>query len=375
MAGLVSLARTTEASSAVARVLRLPLSYTGTQTGEAVHRLILAGTGHVHWEDGPEPELSGPDAAIVAPVAVATCDLDVAVLRGLYPLPGPYPFGHEAIGRVVETGGAVTSVRAGDLVVVPFQISCGACLPCRRGRTGNCASHPRMSTYGLGAMGGLHWGGLLADLAEVPHADAMLVPLPAGLDPVAMPSASDNLADAWRTVGPQLAAEPGAGVLVVGGEAGPQSIGLYAAGMAVALGAGTVVYLDTDPARLAIAAALGAEVIDSAPPRKAGAFEVTVDASGSAEGLRCALNSTAGDGVCTSPSVYLTDPQLPMLAMYSRCCTLHTGRAHARPAIPEVLALAAGGFDPAVVTSAVVSKADAAEALSNPPMKLVIDCG
>jgi len=231
-----------------------------------------------------------------------------------------------------------------------------------------------MSSYGLGAMGGLQWGGLLADLVCVPHADAMLVRLPADVNPIAVASASDNIPDAWRTVGPQLAAESAAEVLVVGGDAGPHSIGLYAVGLAVALGAARVSYLDQDPDRLSIAAALGAAVIDAPPGRKAGSFPITVDASGTPAGLRCALNSTAPDGICTSPSVYLEDPALPMLAMYSRCCTLHTGRAHVRPAIPVVLDLVAAGFDPSLVTSAVVTKDDAVDTLSDPPMKLVIDC-
>jgi len=73
--------------------------------------------------------------------------------------------------------------------------------PCRRGRTGNCAAHPRMSTYGLGTMGGLEWGGLLADLVAVPHADAMLVALPAGLDPAVASGERQTCPDAWRTVG------------------------------------------------------------------------------------------------------------------------------------------------------------------------------
>ena len=244
-----------------------------------MQRLMLIGTGQVRWEEAAEPELTEPGGAIVTPVAVATCDLDVAVLGGRYPLAGPYPFGHEAVAEVVQTGRDVTTVAPGDLVVVPFQISCGHCPPCRRGRTGNCAAHPRMSTYGLGVMGGLDWGGLLADLAYVPHADAMLVPLPPGLDPLAVASASDNIADAWRAVGPQLAAEPGAEVLIVAGGDGARSIGLYAAGMAVALGAARVAYLDQDDSRLAFAAALGAEVIDGPPGRKAGSFPVTVDAS------------------------------------------------------------------------------------------------
>jgi alcohol dehydrogenase len=335
---------------------------------------MLDGPAAVSWVQAEEPTLSGPDAALVRPVAIATCDLDVAMLTGRYPAGGSHPFGHEGVVEVVETGDQVTGVAPGDLAVVPFQISCGACRPCQRGRTGNCTAHPPMSMYGLGEIGGLEWGGLLADLAAVPHADAMLVRLPAGVDPLAVASASDNIPDGWRTVGPHLADDPGAEVLVVGGDAGPHSIGLYAAGLAVALGSARVTYLDQDPGRLAIAAALGAQVIDGAPPRKAGAFPVTVDASGTPEGLRCALNSTAPDGTCTSPSIYLSDPALPLFSMYSRCCTLHTGRAHARPAIPLVLDLVAAGFNPSLVTSAIVPRNAAAGALAQPPMKLVIDC-
>jgi alcohol dehydrogenase len=337
-----------------------------------MRQLVLDGTAAVRWVDTAEPTEVGPDAAVVRPIAVATCDLDVAVLRGRYPLPGPYPFGHEAVAEVVDVGEHVRSVRRDDRVVVPFQISCGACGPCRRGRTGNCAAHPPLSTYGLGSMGGLEWGGLLADLAVVPHADAMLVKLPAGIDPTAVASVSDNIADGWRTVGPQLGAEPNAEVLVVAGDEGPASIGLYAAGIAVALGAANVVYADVDPSRLAIAARLGAEALEGVPPRKLGAFPITVDASGTEQGLRCALQSTAFDGTCTSPSVYLTDPALPLFSMYSRCCTFHTGRAHARPAIDHVLDLVAAGFDPSIVTSAVVDWDDAVEALADPPMKLVV---
>ena len=67
----------------------------------------------------------------------------------------------------------------------------------------------------------------MSDLLRVPHADAMLVAVPAGLDPVQIASASDNIPDAFRTVAPHLRAKPDASVLVVGGSA--RSIGLYAA--------------------------------------------------------------------------------------------------------------------------------------------------
>lgn len=337
-----------------------------------MQRLVLDGPGAVHWEEAAEAELK-PGAAVVRPVAVATCDLDVGVLQGAYPLAGPYPFGHEGVAEVVAVADDVTSVVPGDRVVVPFQISCGACAPCCRGRTGNCAAHPPLSTFGLGAMGGMDWGGLLADLALVPHADAMLVPLPPGIDPVAVASASDNIPDGFRAVGPQLAVDPRAEVLVVGGTGGPPSIGLYAAGLAVALGADRVLYLDDDPARLEVAAALGADVEEDPTRRKAGAFPITVNAGGAEAHLRCALNSTAFDGICTNVAVLIEDPALPLFQMYSRCCTLHTGRAHARPHIPAILDLVASGrFDPTLVTSAVVGWDDAVDALSAPPMKLVV---
>jgi threonine dehydrogenase-like Zn-dependent dehydrogenase len=337
-----------------------------------MQRMLFEGPRLVRWEYAAEPTLGNDGAAIVRPVAVATCDLDVAALQGRFPLNGPYPFGHEGVAEVLAIGDEVRSVVPGDLVVVPFQISCGACEPCLRGHTGNCLAQPPMSTYGLGEMGGLAWGGFLADAVHVPHADAMLVPVPPGLDPAAIASASDNIPDGWRTVGPLLAERPGAEVLVIGGDAGPNSIGLYAAGLAVAMGAERVVYLDDDTERLAIATTVGAEAMEGPVPRRAGSFPITVDASGSEIGLQCALNSIARDGTCTSPSVYLEDPRMPLFSMYARCCTFLTGRAHARPAIPVVLELVANGFDPSLITSAVVDWDDAAEALVDPPLKLVI---
>jgi threonine dehydrogenase-like Zn-dependent dehydrogenase len=337
-----------------------------------MQQLVLDGPGALHWEETLEPELTD-GAALVRPIAVATCDLDVGVLQGAYPLQGPYPFGHEGVAAVVAVAEGVTSVAPGDRVVVPFQISCGSCPACRRGRTGNCTAHPPLSTFGLGTMGGLTWGGLLADLALVPHADAMLVPLPDGIDPAVVASASDNIADGFRGVGPQLAADPGADVLVVGGPGGPPSIGLYAAGLAVALGSERVLYVDDDPAHLAVAEALGAEVEEDPTRRKVGAFPITVNAGGTEAHLRCALNSTAFDGTCTNVAVLIEDPALPLFQMYSRCCTLHTGRAHARPVIPDILELVATGrFDPSLVTSAVADWGDAVDALSDPPMKLVV---
>jgi threonine dehydrogenase-like Zn-dependent dehydrogenase len=191
-----------------------------------VQQLTYTAPNDLEWREAPEPQLSSDRAALVRPLAVATCDLDALIISGHSPFAPPFPLGHECVAEVVDAGDAVTSLREGQLVSVPFQISCGECEPCRRGRTGNCSEVAFMSTYGFGPAVE-RWGGFLSDLVCVPYADHMLVPVPDGLDAAAVASVSDNISDAWRSVGPALAEDPGAPVLVVGG-AGPGSIGLYA---------------------------------------------------------------------------------------------------------------------------------------------------
>jgi alcohol dehydrogenase len=78
-----------------------------------MQRLMLHGPGTVAWAEVSERVLSDGEAAIVRPIAVATCDLDVAVLRGRLPLERPYPFGHEAVAEVIEVGDLVRSVSVG----------------------------------------------------------------------------------------------------------------------------------------------------------------------------------------------------------------------------------------------------------------------
>jgi threonine dehydrogenase-like Zn-dependent dehydrogenase len=325
-------------------------------------QLTYTAPDELQWREAAEPSLSSDSAALVRPVAVATCDLDALILAGESPFPAPFPIGHECVAEVLDAGDAVHSFERGQLVSVPFQISCGECDACRRGRSSNCASVPFMSTYGFGPAVA-QWGGFLADLVCVPYAEHMLVPLPAGVAPAAVASASDNISDAWRAVAPALSDEPGAPVLVVGG-ASSGSIGLYAVTLAVALGAESVTYVDGDARRRATAERLGAATLAETPSRL-GPFPITVDSSADPDGLALALRSTAPDGVCTSTAIYFGEqPSLPLLEMYTKGITFKTGRANAREAMPHVLELAAdGAIQPELVTSRVVGFADAADAL------------
>jgi len=255
----------------------------------------------------------------------------------------------------------VRSVQVGERVVVPFQISCGTCRECQRGVTGSCASVPLMATYGMASISGLDGGGFMADLVLVPYADAMLIPVPETVDPVALASLSDNIPDAWRAVGPyaaELAAlEPAdRRVLVVG----RLSIGLYAAALAVALGA-HVDYVDTDQQRLAAAEKLGATPHDRVKPEKLwDPYPVTAHTSADPAVLAATLRATWPDGVCTDTGIYFQPGvEMPLLPMYTRGVRFVTGRVNARAVIPQVLELLAGGCDLSPAVDRVASWEDA----------------
>lgn len=327
----------------------------------------------VEWHDVPEPRLQRDDDALVRPIAVARCDLDRAIVTGQAGLKGPFALGHEMVGEIVAIGDRVAGFAPGDRVIVPFQIACGSCAMCRRGLTASCEAVPLLAAFGMAPLSGVEYGGALSDLVRVPFAPAMLVRLPDGISPEALASAADNLPDGWRTVGPHLAERPGARVLVVGG--GFPSVALYAVAAAVQLGAGEVVYIDHDPAHLALAQSLGAEaraLRPAADTRVFGLFPITVDASTSHAGLSLALRSVEPGGVCTSVSIFFEPlTPLPLRAMYTRGVTLISARVNARVALDPVLELVARGLAPERVTSRIVQFADAAEAIFEPGSKIV----
>jgi len=209
----------------------------------SMQQLNYIGTREVVWLDVPRPRLEDDHGAIVRPVVVSTCDFDGAVISGLARLRGPVPLGHEGIGIVEEFGDKVTGLRLGDRVLIPWKISCGSCSACIRGFTAQCESVVPEDAYGWGPTSQRR-GAFIADAVVVPFADHMLRPIPSDIDPLRACGIADNITDGWRAVGPQLAARPGGSVLVVN-KYGPGSIGLYATGFAVALGASRVVYADT----------------------------------------------------------------------------------------------------------------------------------
>src|SRR3954462_1134366 len=114
-----------------------------------MEQITFAGPGRPGGRAVPGPALKGDGEALARPLAVATCDLDALIAAGRSPFEPPFALGHECVAEVVDAGDAVSELSPGDRVVVPFQVSCGACESCRRGRTGNCRGVPWQSTYGF----------------------------------------------------------------------------------------------------------------------------------------------------------------------------------------------------------------------------------
>lgn len=334
-----------------------------------VRALVFTGPGQIGWQDVPDPQVAA-HGALVRPLAVARCDLDpVMAAFGLFP--GPYVVGHELVAEVVAVGSDV-DLRPGTRVSVPFQVSCGACDACRAGRTAVCTTYraPAGAAFGFGPRGGGH-GGAVAELLAVPHADHLLLPAPDGVGDVPLATVPDNVVDAYRAVGPQLADRPGAEVLVLAGAVA--SIGLYAVAWARALSS-AVRYADVDAERCALAEQLGASV-EHVPswPKRFDRAEVVVDGTADAAGLACAVRSTADLGLLTIVGIVFGEAPLPLLEMYTRGITLHTSRADSRRLLPEALAhVASGRFDPLAVPTTVAPWDEAADAWLSPATKLVL---
>lgn len=309
-----------------------------------MRELVYTGVRQVQWREAPDPVLQAATDAVVRPVAATTCDVDQAILTGRVPLEPPFTIGHECVAQVVDVGTGVTHAAPGDLVVVPWHIACGRCDRCQAGLYAHCRAVPAMAMFGA-PLGGA-WGGLFSDLVRVPWADAMLVPLPPGLDPVAMASASDNYPLAWRLVAPHLRDRPGAHVLIVS----RGSIGLYVADIARASGAGRVLYVDPSEQRRSIAASYGADTASEHTP--AHEFDISIECAGKTAALETALRSLVPEGMCESAGNHFDSAPLPLFDMYLSGVTLRIGRDSVRAHLPAALELAASSrVDPRRIVS------------------------
>lgn len=98
----------------------------------------MHGPGAITYDTVDDPILKNDDDIILKVTATAICGSDLHIYSGGLPQPRPMVMGHEFMGIVEEVGNAVTHLKRGDRVVVPFPIACGHCFFCDHELPGHC---------------------------------------------------------------------------------------------------------------------------------------------------------------------------------------------------------------------------------------------
>jgi threonine dehydrogenase-like Zn-dependent dehydrogenase len=227
--------------------------------------LCWYGTNDVRVERVPDPTILNPRDAIIKITLTAICGSDLHLLDGFIPtMRRGDILGHEFMGEVVDVGRDNTKLKVGDRVVVPFTIACGRCFFCDRQLWSLCDnSNPNAwmaeklygyspsGLFGYSHMMGGYAGGQ-AEYVRVPFADVGPIKIPDGLRDEQVLFLSDIFPTGYMAA-ENCNIQPGDTVAVWG--CGP--VGQFAIRSAWMLGAGRVIAIDREPARLRLAADQG----------------------------------------------------------------------------------------------------------------------
>ena len=226
--------------------------------------LAFHGKRDVRVDEVPDPSIQDPTDAIVRITSTAICgsDLHLYEVLGMFIDEGDI-LGHEPMGIVEEVGPEVKHIKAGDRVVIPFNISCGDCWMCKRQYFAQCETTQNRDTekgaslFGYTKLYGQVPGGQ-AEFLRVPQAHFGPIKVPESGPDERYLFLSDVLPTAWQAV--DYAAIPKGGSVAVFG-LGP--IGQMSARIARHQGAETVLGIDNVPERLEMARRNGIQPIDA----------------------------------------------------------------------------------------------------------------
>src|ERR671931_2739379 len=209
---------------------------------------VMFGAGDVRIENVPDARVIEPTDAVVTVTRACICGSDLWPYKTMEHSDTGRVMGHEAIGVVESVGADVRTIKAGDLVVMPFAYSDGTCAFCQEGLHTSCV-------HG-GFFGTAEVAGAQAEAVRVPQADGTLFVLPGGRDD-ALTASLLTLSDVMGTGHHAAVAArvgPGKAVAVVGDGA----VGLCGVIAAKRLGAGRIIILGRHQDRIALARDFGA---------------------------------------------------------------------------------------------------------------------
>lgn len=341
-----------------------------------------------------DPKILEPTDAIIRITATAICGSDLHLYHhGEAVLEKGYVVGHEPMGIVEEVGSAVTKLKKGQRVVIPFNISCGHCHFCLNEMESQCDRSNSDQLYGglfgFGSLNGNHWGGQ-AEYLRVPFADTTSFIVPDNdLADEKVLFLSDILPTAYWSV-QNAGVKQGDTVIVLG--SGP--VGLFAQKFATMAGASRVIAVDPVQHRIDKAGRYnnvetflledvqnagtdlyeltkgGADVIidcvgmDGLEPVKEKAKNLVSLQSGTISPIQIAAKAAKKFGTVQITGVYMTPASsYPLQEFFMRDITVKHGQApvvHLMPKIYEMIA--ENLFDPAQIITHAMPLADAARA-------------
>jgi threonine dehydrogenase-like Zn-dependent dehydrogenase len=224
--------------------------------------LTYHGSKDVRVDNVPDPIIQEPDDIILRVTATAICGSDLHLYRGKIPqVKDGDIFGHEFMGIVEDAGSAVTAVKKGDRVVIPFVIACGSCFFCAMNLHAACETtnsgrgailNKKQIPPGAALFGYSHlYGGVPGGQAEyvrVPKANVGPFKVPDELNDEKVLFLSDILPTGYQAA-INADVKVGSSVAIYG--AGP--VGLMAAASARYLGAEQIIMVDHHQYRLEFA--------------------------------------------------------------------------------------------------------------------------
>jgi threonine dehydrogenase-like Zn-dependent dehydrogenase len=274
---------------------------------------VFHGANDIRVDRVPRPR-AGVGEAIVRITLTTICGTDLHIVRGEYPVRPGLVIGHEPVGVIEELGAGVTGYAVGERVLVGAITPCGQCRGCLSGHHSQCGHGE-----GYEAIGGWRFGntidGAQAEYLRVPHAQANLAQIPAGLTDEQVVLLADIASTGFS------GAESGGvrlGDSVVVLAQGP--IGLCATAGAKLMGAALVIGVEGDDHRLRIAQRMGADVVidyrksdvvQEVKRLTGGGADVAIEALGTQGTFENALRCLRPGGTLSSLGVYSGKLQLP----------------------------------------------------------------
>ncbi len=274
----------------------------------------------------------GPGEVLVRLHASGVCHSDQNAIDGTAETRCPAVLGHEGAGVVEGMGPGVTRVRPGDHVALSWAPSCGTCAECRRDLPQLCSTAwPAMAEGGL--LDGttrlsrngepVHHYSFISSFAEacvVPERSCVPIPrdVPFDVGGLVGCAVTTGVGAVWRTA----QVRPGDRVAVVG----CGGVGLSAVLGAAAAGAGTIVAVDTNSAKLEVARDLGAtdgilwagsaeETAAAVVEASGGGVDYAIEATGRPEAMLAAFLSTRAHGAAVLIGIPREDAVLPLPAL------------------------------------------------------------